>query len=155
VKGGNQMKQLSNLYVGGTISEATMRSEDLIPKFMDFLEDVAERCEIREEVASLREEVYKLELEDEEGYGAYYKDQEQAGLILNEGIWDLMNSITPEFCYFGSHEGDGACYGFWTSDEALQEALMEMIGGLEPVPELGDFRELAEDIIELLDRHSR
>ena len=149
------MKPLSNLYVGGTISNTTMRSEDLIPTFMDFLEDVAERCEIQEEVAKLQEEVEKLELEDEEGYRAYYKDSEQASWILNEGIWDLMDSIAPEFCYFGSHEGDGACYGFWTSDEALQEGLMEMIGGLEPVPELDDFRELAEDIIELLDRHSR
>ena len=149
------MKQLSNLYVGETISDATMRSEDLIPKFMDFLDEVKEVCEIQEEVAQLQEEVEKLELEEEAGYGEYYKDQEQAGWILNEDIWDLMNGIAPEFCYFGAHEGDGTCYGFWTSDEALQEALMEMIGGLEPVPELDDFRELAEDIIELLDRHSR
>ena len=151
------MKQLSDRYVGGIISEATMRSEDLIPKFMDFLEAVAERCDIQEEVARLQEEVEKLELEDVKGYGEYYKDPEQASWILNDwqGIWDLIDSIAPEFCYFGAHEGDGACYGFWTSDEALQEALMEMIGGLEPVPELGGFRELAEDIIELLDAHSR
>ena len=149
------MKPLSNTYVGMEVSNATMRSEDLIPKFMDFLEAVAERCDIQEEVARLQDEVEKLELEEEAGYGEYYKDQEQAGWILNEDIWDLMDSIAPEFCYFGAHEGDGACYGFWTSDEVLREGLMEMIGGLEPVPELDDFRELAEDIIELLDRHSR
>ena len=149
------MKPLSNTYVGMEVSNATMRSEDLIPAFMDFLEDVAEKCEIQKEVVLLRKEVERLELEEEDRYGEYYKDSEQASWILNEGIWDLMDSIAPEFCYFGSHEGDGACYGFWTSDEALQEALMEMISGLEPVPELGGFRELAEDIIELLDAHSR
>jgi len=149
------MKPLSNLYVGGTISNTTMRSEDLIPAFISFLNVVAEECEIQGEVNAIEEEITQLEREEVDGYGTYYKDQEQAGLILNEDIWDLMNGIAPEFCYFGAHEGDGACYGFWTSDEALQEALMEMIGGLEPVPELGDIRELAEDIIELLDRHSR
>lgn len=149
------MKPLSNTYVGMEVSNATMRSEDLIPAFMEFLNFVAKVCEIRDEVDTLQDEVDNLEMEEEKGFGDYYKDSEQASWILNEGICDLMDSIAPEFCYFGAHEGDGACYGFWTSDEALQEALMEMIGGLEPVPELGDFRELAEVIIELLDRHSR
>jgi len=149
------MKQLSNAYVGVEVSNATMREEDLIPTFMDFLEDVGLACDIQEEVAQLQEEVEKLEWEGEAGYGTYYKDQEQASWILNEDIWNLMNEIAPEFTYFGSHEGDGACYGFWTS--------MATINELEPMPELGDIRELAneslqralEDIIKRLDKHSR
>ena len=152
------MKQLSSRYVGMTLSDAIMRSEDLIPKFMGILEDVAELCEIQEEVAQLREEVDKLEMEDEEGYRAYYKDSEQASWILNEGIWDLMDSIAPEFCYFGAHEGDGTCYGFWTSDEALGEYIileLETINTDDLLIDYDHIKSVCELILETLDTHNR
>ena len=128
------MKQLGDQYIGMTLSEATMLSEDLIPSFIDFLESVAEDCEIQEDVTLLSAEVDKLELGENTGYGTYYKDQEEASWLLNEQIWDLLNDIAPDFTYFGAHPGDGACYGFWVSDEALAEAVETMLQDIAVEP---------------------
>jgi len=128
------MKQLGDQYIGMTLSEATMLSEDLVPSFMDFLENVAEECEIQEDVTLLSAEVDKLELGENTGYGTYYKDQEEASWLLNEQIWDLLNDIAPDFTYFGAHPGDGACYGFWVSDEALAEAVETMLQDIAVEP---------------------
>lgn len=37
--------------------------------------------------------------------------------ILNEDIWNYLNSIAPKDCYFGSHPGDGSDFGFWEVEE--------------------------------------
>ena len=149
------MKQLPNVYIGMTLSSATMRAEDLIPTFMKFLQNVVGECEIQEEVDALQKDVEKLELVFHEGQNTSYHNKEQASWILDPDIWDLLNNIAPDYTYFGSQEGDGACYGFWTDDESLQDALMTIIVELEPQPELGDIREMAEGIINLLDVHDR
>ena len=32
-------------------------------------------------------------------------------------IYDYLNDICPDNVYWGSTEGDGACFGFWAVDE--------------------------------------
>ena len=155
------MKQLSSRFVGEELSHATMRTEDLIPSFMYFLQSVADQCEITKEVYTIQDEVDKLELEEHKGYGTYYKDQETASYILNEDIWDLLNEIAPEFCYFGSHEGDGAAYGFWTSDEALSEYILGELDNIDSdreymfIPDYQQVRAVCENILEVLNNHDR
>jgi len=107
------MKLLPKEYAGTVLSDTTMRSEDLIPSFIRFLEQVAKKCGIEEEVEAIRKEANKLELEEIPDYGVYHKDEEAAGWLLNEDIWELLDDIAPASTYFGSHPGDGACYGFW------------------------------------------
>jgi|GEM_PF-853599 len=146
------MKQLSNKYVGIELSNATMREEDLIPSFLGFLNAIVEECEIQGEVNAIEEEVTQLERED----GDYKEEyREQASWILNEDIWDLLQEIAPEFTYFGSHEGDGACYGFWTDDESLQDVLMATIDEFGYQPDFNEIRACCEYIINLLDVHQR
>lgn len=147
------MKSLDNRYIGMTLSEATMLSEDLIPSFIDFLESVAEDCEIIEDVESLKEEVDKLELEENTGYGTYYKDQEEASWLLNEQIWDLLNDIAPDFTYFGAHPGDGACYGFWTEEESLKEAILIRLGDLTDESDLDEIQNTINWASDLLNAH--
>ena len=152
------MKQLSNRFIGEELSHATMRTEDLIPNFMQALNFVAKECEIEKEVAAIQEEVDKLEFEEHKGYGTYYKDQETASYILNEDIWDLLNEIAPEHTYFGSHEGDGAAYGFWTYDESLSEYIQEELATIETGRldlDFGYIREVCNRILETLNSHNR
>ena len=42
--------------------------------------------------------------------GGYWT--EQASDDLHE-LFDILDNLAPEGCYFGALEGDGACYGFW------------------------------------------
>lgn len=152
------MKQLPKEYIGVELSNATMRSEDLIPAFMNFLEQVSDICEIGDEVTAIQEEIAKLEFEEKTGYGTYYTDesQEQAAWILNEDIWNLLDSIAPEFCYFGANEGDGACYGFWTSDEDLTDTINVRFRNIEADPwNFDEVRKELENVLELMDEHGR
>jgi len=116
-------KSLSQDYIG-SLSQATMRIEDLIPTFLDFLEGVKVNCQIIGKVHELKREIDSLEV-IESDYGSHYSDlefdadgpcmsdAETASYILNEDIWELLNDISPEHATFGSHPGDGANYGFW------------------------------------------
>lgn len=94
----------------GTVSHATMRTEDLIPAFMDVL-----RVFAPERHAELEQEQPE-ELEDGD-----YPDVETASEWLNDVLWTAMEEIAPPYCYFGASEGDGADYGFWPSIESLEE----------------------------------
>jgi hypothetical protein len=155
------MKQLSNRFIGNELSHATMRTEDLIPDFMGFLYSVSLYCEIENEIAAIQKEVDELELEEHKGYGTYYKNQEKASDLLNDDIWDLLNDIAPEFCYFGSQEDDGAAYGFWTSDEVLNESIREKLGdiisdrGISFILDYQQVKAVCENILETLNNHDR
>jgi len=99
----------------GSVSSATMRAEDLIPAFLDVLEACG-----HPQAPAIREEVNSLAMTDPEGFcGPYFADTETASYILNEEIWDAMQDIAPEGCYFGAHPGDGADYGFWQCEDDI------------------------------------
>lgn len=150
------MKQLPEVFIGDSLSHGTMRNEDLIPDFMFFLQNVKEKCEITVIVDQIQKEVDNLEIVAYEGYsGPYYKDQETASYILNEDIWDTLNSIAPEFTYFGSSEGDGADYGFWTAEESLEEHIFDELGNItqDTRVDLSNVRQELEILVDLLDNH--
>jgi len=104
----------------GTVSEGTLRSEDLIQAFTaecDALgiawNPVLLECGLSEAIETLTE---------------------------------LLEEAAPPYCYFGTLEGDGACFGFWLDHEALEEA--QRVGF-----ELDDGRIVTDDghIIEISD----
>ena len=88
------MKELLNQ----TISHGTMRPEDLIPKFLEVLE------ELNPKISESAKHWNELAIEEAQSQ------------FLSE-LFDLLDQEAPEGFYFGSHPGDGSDYGFWQMEE--------------------------------------
>ena len=99
----------------GSISHGTMRDADLIPVFLDILEDLDPKRH--------------LELLGEWGWLAHYVNWEdvtsenpQKASNLTNWLFDELNNAAPEGYYFDASEGDGSDYGFWPiKDEPYED----------------------------------
>lgn len=117
------MAQLDKRFIG-SISEGTLRTQDLLPRFISVLEQadpenraVKDYAEAWNAAATLAEwtNVGNQNAEDVlEAIG--YWDSEQTGYLLNEDVFDALNEVAPEGTSFGASEGDGASFGFWYID---------------------------------------
>ena len=81
----------------GSISTGTLRPEDLLPRFMGALEELTGTIEER------------------------YDEDNMDELI------DDLNNACPPFVYFGTLEGDGADFGFWVEQNAIDDFISEAI----------------------------
>lgn len=101
----------------GTVSRATMRPEDLVPAFMEVLEEYwpEKAVELTGFYGGEYGWPYSMS-------GLHYPDpipedlQEAAGYLV-EDLFDAMQEIAPEGYYFGSTPGDGCDYEFWPLDD--------------------------------------
>ena len=91
----------------GTVSEGTIREQDLIPKFLAVLDEHAP--EKAEELRGLYPNTIE-HLDDDSD-----SDATARGMLLSD-LFEELNVIAPEDHYFGSHQGDGADYGFWPEE---------------------------------------
>ncbi len=110
----------------GSVSSGTMRSEDLIPVFIEALDDIREAISLdnsipeTDRVATVsRLDIMLGEIEQRMNAEDYFATDEADHDL--ENLTDLLNEFAPPYAYFGSHEGDGADYGFWVSWECLEE----------------------------------
>jgi hypothetical protein len=102
----------------GSISSGTMREVDLIPSYLDAADSIRLTAAERKQVQGIRKEFDGLPLDDADWTD---EQQEQVGYMLEE-LSDILSSHTPDFCYFGSHPGDGADYGVWpVLDEDMED----------------------------------
>jgi hypothetical protein len=92
----------------GTVISATLRNEDLIPAFLDCLEN--------QENLKPHHKTLCEEIRERISFGAYW-ESEDADIDLNECLFDALNEYSPEGYYFGAHPGDGSDFGFWQSEE--------------------------------------
>jgi len=90
----------------GTVSEGTLRTEDLLPAFADALQGVTEWGAHNGLIAAAR---------------AISPESEEAGLMV-QGLEYALSECCPPFVYFGSLAGDGADFGFWPDHDEIQEA---------------------------------
>ena len=88
-----------------TVSWGTHRPDDLIPKFLAVLKEYGK--EAYDKYVSENPEVEDWKM----------LDDETKGWVVDE-LFDLLDGIAPEDCYFGAHPGDGADFGFWQVDES-------------------------------------
>ena len=102
----------------GSVSTATLRPQDLIPAFMDALDDVKEDSTF-EPGADAPERVRRIGNLDS-ALGSMERRMDDPDYYQSEAAdWDLewlfeqLNEFAPEGAYFGAHPGDGADFGFW------------------------------------------
>ncbi len=110
----------------GSISSGTLRTEDLLAAFADELESIAKaeaphpgalNPDLMGPVNEARELLAKGPdnwTDEEEGTASW---------LVNEDLMDALNEHAPPYCYFGAHEGDGADFGFWISEDALRDGI--------------------------------
>jgi hypothetical protein len=96
----------------GSISHGTLREEDLIPEFCSTLRQLGHRDP---ELTEIERRMRK----------AGYYESEDASYDLNETLCDMLQEHAPDFCYFGSHPGDGSDFGFWLDEDQLKEAVID------------------------------
>jgi len=115
------MAQLGKEFVG-SISEATMRVQDLLPRFISVLEAAEPEHELVGEWRSLwgavstLADAFSADSIDSYAESIGFWDEEHLSYMLNEEVFDALNDVAPEGTYFSSSEGDGASYGFWWMD---------------------------------------
>lgn len=122
----------------GSISSGTMLTVDLVETFSDVLSGLAEgfgpeaaphRKLVREARQWLRD--YRNDMASEE--------VDEEGTEILSDLFDALNEFAPPFAYFGAHEGDGADFGFWVSDCAIESAVQDgellSVSDLSEVPE--------------------
>ena len=95
----------------GSVSRATLRTEDLIPSF---LWECNHLHLSRDERAKVREIERNAKAED-------YYESEDADWDLNETLFAILDNHCPVGCYFGAHPGDGSDFGCWVSDDYIRE----------------------------------
>lgn len=110
----------------GSLSEGTLRTQDLLPKFMAALETADPEGELTVVLeykalwgaASVLATYTTLPYANAEDVleAIGFWDSQQVEYMLNERVFDLLNEVAPEGTYFGTSEGDGASFGFWYSD---------------------------------------
>jgi hypothetical protein len=108
----------------GSISTGTLRTEDLLPAFIEAIGRLGGTLPSDLECVN-HMEYTALPSYDHVGVIDDSIDFWQS----DEAAWDwealttVLEYLCPPFVYFGTLEGDGADFGFWVNAEALGEAI--------------------------------
>ena len=114
----------------GSISTGTLRTQDLIPAFTykmgELTHDPVSNTSKypTEAMAKLWDEAIHLIGTDQ----WWTLDPEDSGVddLLND-LTDALDELCPPFVYFGTLEGDGADFGFWADQNAIDDFISEAI----------------------------
>ena len=101
--------KLGNEYRLYIISQSTtINVNDLIDDCMNFLRTVALDQEISEKFLKLEQK-----LRQAEKLGNIEKTYKRKKEILFQNIFEVLENISPEGCYFGTHPSNLSLIGFW------------------------------------------
>jgi hypothetical protein len=101
------------------VSNATLRSEDLLPSYWSAAESLAQLAGKASPIAA--DTLADLErLVGEDSSEDAWNDELACQLL--EELTACLQELAPCGFYFGASEGDGACFGFWLSED-WQDAL--------------------------------
>ena len=109
---------LSEDFAGFILSEGTLKTSDLLRKSESFLSELETHFF---NSVGVSKESYANFLETKKLIDGVLYDHTVPADTASD-VWDscvvFFNSIAPDGHYFGSHEGDGACFGFWTDEDS-------------------------------------
>ena len=96
----------------GSISSGTLRNQDLIPAMYSTLKQLGE--------------LNRLPGQDTFKYAEYY-NEDSIYWTSEDASWDFdiladaLNECCPAYVHFGTNEGDGADFVFWTDIDRINE----------------------------------
>lgn len=96
---------LDQAFINYSVSHGTLRTQDLIETFVDFLKAHSTEASHQDVIAEGEHIISQNVCNDD------------AQWFLCEELWDAMQDMAPEGCVFGSHLGDGSDFGFWQAEE--------------------------------------
>jgi hypothetical protein len=101
----------------GTVIHGTLRDEDLLPAFADELKRVRQTSED-----------HAILIDDARDPELFTTDTYTAADIVHDLI-DALQEYAPSHMYFGAIEGDGADFGWWTTDPRDTCDVVDIMGG--------------------------
>lgn len=90
----------------GTIIAGTHRPEDIIPAFADALRALA----VIPDDPPLLDLLARAD--------AWTEDSDDDHLVA--ALFSALEQFSPPYGYFGAHPGDGADFGFWPDEDAIE-----------------------------------
>lgn len=103
----------------GEVSNGTLRTIDLAEAMVYALRSIRLSRHGRTIVSQARKSI--TEWNDTEDPTETQIDE--LSYLVNETLFNMMNSHVPPYCYYGSTEGDGACFGVWPDVRSVEECL--------------------------------
>ena len=92
----------------GSISHGTLRTCDLLPVFLDAVEQFAPA---HHEALMVQPFSFIPDYVQDEEDSEWWDSDEAAEKL--EQLTEILQENAPEGTYFGAHEGDGSEFGFW------------------------------------------
>ena len=123
----------------GTLSQGTMRYEDLIPCFTNELE----RLDIYHVYKDLLAECHTIIKNN------VYTEEGLAEIL--DSLLQALQDFSPAYCYFGPHVGDGVDYGYWPDQTSIYEAVHD--GELLSVSDLSEVPDDWKDGVVVVNDH--
>jgi len=100
----------------GTVSHATLRSEDLLDAFATELD-----YQLKRQVKRFPRKAHrKLIREANAIVNATSREEEWASELVSD-LQDALNDFAPPYAYFGTTEGDGSDFGYWISADSIED----------------------------------
>lgn len=98
----------------GTISEGTLRPEDLIPALLDALQGIRLSREDRTKVREIARMVDQYDADNDEPQTILGEiiDADTYGGFADD-LQTIAEGYAPPYAYVGTLDGDGACFGVW------------------------------------------
>ena len=107
----------------GSISHGTLRTQDLLPVFLETFMALGGNVPADLECGSY------IEYLNWPNPATTACDEDDKFWDSEDAMWDMealmdgLNNLCPPFVYFGTLEGDGSDFGFWPNRDAIEEIM--------------------------------